>query len=60
MTSYTLAWGILSVVAIVIAAAFFIIVVYISIRAAGVAWYKSKYEHLRKVLREFGKNGESL
>lgn len=60
MDSYTLAWGVLTIATGVFSAAFFVAFVYVSFRAAGVAWYKSKFEHLRKVLREFGKNGDLL
>ena len=60
MDSYTLAWGILILASGVVCAGFFVAVVFATVRAAGVAWYKSRYEHIRKVIREFGKNGELL
>lgn len=34
--------------------------VYVAVRAAAIAWYRTRLEHLRKVWKYIGRNGELL
>lgn len=42
------------------ASCFGVVLVYVLIRTAGIAWYRSKYDHFKKVMKQLGRNGDIL
>ena len=57
MDSYVLAWGVIILAAVLMTVVGFVALVYVSARAAGIGWYRSRLEHMRKVWRSIGRDG---
>lgn len=60
MDTQTLAWGVVLITAAVFLSGIFIAFVYVAVRAAALAWYRTKLEHLRDVIKHLGRNGDAL
>lgn len=60
MDTLNFAWGVIFLVAGLIAAGFFIAFVYVAVRAGAIAWFRTKREYLRDYVKHLGKNGELM